>query len=130
MALKMSQTKLADLSGITQSALSKIKAGKGNPEAKTLIALCAALDVELVLVPRRISGMSPIWLTLISAVAVPQSRSCRCGMNFSSLMATNIPNVLHDMSFGYRTLSRGVGRCALVGPRLYHRAVGCGAELT
>lgn len=55
-AVKMSQEKLADLSGISQGKVSKIENGKANPEYATLRALCAALDLELVLVPRRISG--------------------------------------------------------------------------
>ena len=52
----MSQAKLADLAGISQGKVSTIEAGKANPETTTLNAICAALDAELILVPRRISG--------------------------------------------------------------------------
>ncbi len=52
----MSQEKLGDLAGISQSRVSAIEAGKDNPKIATLNALCAALDAELILVPRRIGG--------------------------------------------------------------------------
>ncbi|CAN7360682.1 helix-turn-helix transcriptional regulator [Rhizobium rhizogenes] len=52
----MSQSKLADLAGISQGKVSVIEAGRANPEVATLNAICAALDAELILVPRRISG--------------------------------------------------------------------------
>lgn len=52
----MSQAKLADLAGISQGKVSTIEAGKANPETATLNAICAALDAELILVPRRIGG--------------------------------------------------------------------------
>ena len=55
-ALNMSQAKLADLAGTSQSKVSAIERGKANPEVATLNALCAALNAELVLVPRRIGG--------------------------------------------------------------------------
>ena len=55
-ARKMSQSKLADLADISQGKVSKIEAGLANPEAATSTALCAALDAELILVPRRIGG--------------------------------------------------------------------------
>ncbi|WP_272954433.1 helix-turn-helix transcriptional regulator [Rhizobium rhizogenes] len=55
-AVDMSQAKLADLAGISQAKVSKIESGKANPELATLRALCAALDLEMVLVPRRIHG--------------------------------------------------------------------------
>lgn len=55
-AANMSQAKLADLAGISQGKISTIEAGKANPETSTLNAICAALDAELILVPRRISG--------------------------------------------------------------------------
>ncbi|WP_430253199.1 helix-turn-helix domain-containing protein [Neorhizobium sp. DAR64872/K0K18] len=55
-ARKMSQSTLADLADISQGKVSKIEAGRGNPESATLNALCAALDAELILVPRRIGG--------------------------------------------------------------------------
>jgi transcriptional regulator with XRE-family HTH domain len=55
-AVNMSQALGADLAGVSQSKISKIEAAKVNPETKTLNALCSALDAELILVPRRISG--------------------------------------------------------------------------
>lgn len=55
-ALRMSQSTLADLANISQGKVSRIEAGRGNPEAATLNALCAGLDAELILVPRRIGG--------------------------------------------------------------------------
>lgn len=55
-AADMSQAKLADLAGISQGKVSAIEAGKANPETATLNAICAALDAELILVPRRIGG--------------------------------------------------------------------------
>jgi transcriptional regulator with XRE-family HTH domain len=52
----MTQTKVADLSGVAQSKLSKIERRVANPEIATLNAICAALDAELIIVPRRIGG--------------------------------------------------------------------------
>jgi DNA-binding XRE family transcriptional regulator len=50
-AVGMTQIKLAHPAGITQGRLLAIEAGKGNL-AFTLIALCAALDANLALLPR------------------------------------------------------------------------------
>ncbi|MDM9627384.1 helix-turn-helix transcriptional regulator [Rhizobium sp. S152] len=55
-ARQMNQTKLGDLAGISQGKVSAIEKGKANPKVATLNALCAALDAELILVPRRIGG--------------------------------------------------------------------------
>jgi transcriptional regulator with XRE-family HTH domain len=52
----LTQAKVADLSGVTQSKLSKIERDIANPEIATLNAICSALDAELILVPRRIGG--------------------------------------------------------------------------
>lgn len=52
----LTQAQLADLAGMHQSDVSAIETGKSNVEAATLHALCSALDVEVMLVPRRISG--------------------------------------------------------------------------
>lgn len=52
----LTQAKVADLSGVAQSKLSKIERGVANPEIATLNAICAALDAELIIVPRRIGG--------------------------------------------------------------------------
>jgi transcriptional regulator with XRE-family HTH domain len=55
-AATLTQAKVADLSGVAQSKLSKIERGIANPEIATLNAICSALDAELILVPRRIGG--------------------------------------------------------------------------
>lgn len=55
-AVAKSQAKVADLSGVSQSIVSRIERGVANPELATLNAICAALDAELILVPRRIGG--------------------------------------------------------------------------
>ncbi len=55
-AATLTQVKVADLSGVAQSKLSKIERGVANPELATLNAICSALDAELILVPRRIAG--------------------------------------------------------------------------
>ncbi|MCA2431018.1 helix-turn-helix domain-containing protein [Rhizobium leguminosarum] len=55
-SVNMSQAKLADLAGVSQGKISVIEAGKANPEVATLNAICAVLDAELILVPRRIGG--------------------------------------------------------------------------
>jgi transcriptional regulator with XRE-family HTH domain len=55
-AKRMSQSEVADLAGTSQGKVSTIEAGKANPEIATLNAICAALDAELILVPRRIGG--------------------------------------------------------------------------
>jgi transcriptional regulator with XRE-family HTH domain len=55
-SVDMSQARLADLAGVSQDKISIIEAGKANPEVSTLNSICAALDAELILVPRRIGG--------------------------------------------------------------------------
>ncbi|MGO7452006.1 helix-turn-helix domain-containing protein [Rhizobium ruizarguesonis] len=55
-SVNMSQARLADLAGVSQGKISIIEAGKANPEVATLNSICAALDAELILVPRRIGG--------------------------------------------------------------------------
>jgi transcriptional regulator with XRE-family HTH domain len=55
-AADMSQAKLADLAGTTQGKISVIEAGTAKPQIATLDAICAALDAELLIVPRRIGG--------------------------------------------------------------------------
>ncbi len=55
-ASALTQVKVADLSGVAQSKVSKIETGVANPEVATLNAICAALDAELIIVPRRIGG--------------------------------------------------------------------------
>jgi transcriptional regulator with XRE-family HTH domain len=56
-AKKMSQTSLADLSGTKQSTISALENGTANVELSTLRSICAALDADIVIVPRRVSGM-------------------------------------------------------------------------
>jgi transcriptional regulator with XRE-family HTH domain len=55
-ATSLTQAKVADLSGVPQSKVSKIENGYANPEIATLNAICSALDAELIVVPRRIGG--------------------------------------------------------------------------
>ena len=55
-AMALSQADVADLSGVSQGKVSQIERGTANPELATLNAICAALDAELILVPRRIGG--------------------------------------------------------------------------
>lgn len=50
----LTQGQLADIAGIDQARISKIEAGTANIEASTLTSLASALDVEIVLVPRRV----------------------------------------------------------------------------
>ena len=46
---KMSQTALAQKTGLPQSAIARIEAGKGNPTLATLSKLASALDCQLTL---------------------------------------------------------------------------------
>jgi transcriptional regulator with XRE-family HTH domain len=55
-AKKMSQASLADLAGTTQSKISGIENGTANVELATLRSVCAALDAEIAIIPRRITG--------------------------------------------------------------------------
>lgn len=48
------QSHLANIAGLHQGDVSKIEAGKANIEVGTLESLAAALDAEIVLVPRRV----------------------------------------------------------------------------
>ncbi|MDB5526544.1 MAG: Transcriptional regulator [Rhizobium sp.] len=52
----LTQAALADLAGMHQSDISMIESGKSNASAETLHSICAALDCEVILVPRRIGG--------------------------------------------------------------------------
>lgn len=49
----MTQRQLADLVGTTQAYISKVESGRINPESATLYAIAAALDCEIVFVPRK-----------------------------------------------------------------------------
>lgn len=53
---KLSQAALADLAGTTQSKISGIELATANVELVTLRSVCAALDAEVVVIPRRVSG--------------------------------------------------------------------------
>lgn len=53
---KMSQASLADLAGTKQSTISALENGTANVELATLRSICAALDADIVVVPRRVSG--------------------------------------------------------------------------
>ena len=44
----ISQAELADGTGLTQSVIARLEAGKSNPTLKTLLTVVAALGVELV----------------------------------------------------------------------------------
>ncbi len=48
---KLSQTKLAKLSGVPQSEISRIERGYGNPTTSTLNALAKPLEAKLTLSP-------------------------------------------------------------------------------
>jgi transcriptional regulator with XRE-family HTH domain len=52
----LTQGQLAEIADIDQARISKIEAGTANVEAATLTAIASALDVEVVLVPRRVLG--------------------------------------------------------------------------
>lgn len=52
----LTQGELASLAGIDQAKVSKIEAGLANVEASTLVSIASALDVEVLLVPRRVIG--------------------------------------------------------------------------
>lgn len=52
----LTQGQLADIAGIDQARVSKIEAGTANAEASTLAAIASALDVEIIMVPRRVLG--------------------------------------------------------------------------
>jgi len=53
---KMSQASLADLAGTKQATISGIENGTANVELATLRSVCAALDAEIVIIPRRVIG--------------------------------------------------------------------------
>ncbi len=53
---KMSQASLADLAGTKQATISGIENDTANVELATLRSVCAALDAEVVIIPRRVVG--------------------------------------------------------------------------
>jgi transcriptional regulator with XRE-family HTH domain len=52
----LTQGQLAEITDIDQARISKIESGTTNAEASTLASIASALDVEIVLVPRRVLG--------------------------------------------------------------------------
>ena len=60
----LTQRALAQLAGTTQARISKIENGETDPRFSTLIEMARALDLELVLVPRRhlpaVNGISAL----------------------------------------------------------------------
>lgn len=50
---KITQTDLADLSGLSVHTLSDLESGKGNPTFEVLSKLCHVLGLEIQLVPRK-----------------------------------------------------------------------------
>ena len=50
---KITQTDLADLSGLSVHTLSDLESGKGNPTLEVLSKLCHVMGVEIQLVPRK-----------------------------------------------------------------------------
>ena len=53
---KITQTDLADLSGLSVHTLSDLESGKGNPTLEVLSKLCNVLGLEIQLVPRKPGG--------------------------------------------------------------------------
>lgn len=60
-ALRLSQDKLADLAGVTQSMISAYECGHGVMNLVTLRKLCAALDVDLFAVANPVPGLEARW---------------------------------------------------------------------
>ncbi|MCV9964214.1 helix-turn-helix transcriptional regulator [Pararhizobium sp. BT-229] len=52
----ITQKEFATLIGTNQAAVSRLESGSHNPAASTLQAVAAALDAEIVFVPRRVLG--------------------------------------------------------------------------
>jgi transcriptional regulator with XRE-family HTH domain len=71
---KLSQAALADLAGTTQSKISGIENGTANVELSTLQNVCAALDAEIAIIPRRAAGQ------VRSAIADHMNRSAGATM--------------------------------------------------
>ena len=49
----LTQAQLADKTGLAQSALARIEAGKHNPSLQTLLKLADKLDMRITLMPKR-----------------------------------------------------------------------------
>jgi len=64
----VSQRALSERAGLTQSHISQIESGKMEPGLSSFIDMTRALDLELMLVPKR---LVPAVLTLVKAQATP-----------------------------------------------------------
>jgi transcriptional regulator with XRE-family HTH domain len=67
----ISQRALRDRAGLTQSHISQIESGKMEPGLSSFIAMARALDLELMLVPKK---LVPAVLGLVKAQATPDMR--------------------------------------------------------
>ena len=56
----MSQKELAEISGLWQETISKIESGARGTKLETLCDILAALDYEMMIIPRRKSSPSEI----------------------------------------------------------------------
>jgi transcriptional regulator with XRE-family HTH domain len=66
-----SQRALSDRAGLTQSHISQIESGKMEPGLSSFIDMARALDLELMLVPKK---LVPAMLGLMKAQATPEMR--------------------------------------------------------
>ncbi|MCB1078403.1 MAG: helix-turn-helix transcriptional regulator, partial [Verrucomicrobiae bacterium] len=55
---KVTQSDLADLSGLSVHTLSDLESGKGNPTLEVLSKLCNVMGLEIQLVPRKPAPLS------------------------------------------------------------------------
>lgn len=69
----LSQRELGELSGVTQSQISRIERGTLDPQLTTLVELARALDLELMLVPR--SAMSAVSAIVRSSTGAGRDAS-------------------------------------------------------
>lgn len=67
-----SQRALSDRAGLTQSHISQIESGKIEPGLSSFIDMARALDLELMLVPKK---LVPAMLGLVKAQATPEMRA-------------------------------------------------------
>jgi transcriptional regulator with XRE-family HTH domain len=64
----ISQRRLSELAGLTQSHISQVEGGKMEPGLSSFIDLTRALDLEVMLVPKK---LVPAVLSLVKAQATP-----------------------------------------------------------
>ena len=67
----ISQRSLSDRAGLTQSHISHIESGKTEPGLSSFIDMARALDLELILVPKK---LLPAVQGLMKAQATPEIR--------------------------------------------------------